>query len=243
MFSRMGHRLQVIEQLKIGFEVPYVTGKGEAIDSITLQINERKQGVDFSYALSEPTDDDLDIMFPPEGINLLGRMIRQILQDLGMSPRRIVMQLYEYSPNARSRSAEGRAPVNRERDTVLIILTKTPFVYRFGYEMMLWHQAMHAKDRWEHRFPSAHPMVHAGDWIDVLWHFSIDGRLQNLGKPHYSKEERLEEAVRVFEELGQVDSIQERIERLRDQLWGKEVTMAELLQIGKSLGLEPATER
>ena len=80
-------------------------------------------------------------------------------------------------------------------------------------------------------------MVHAGAWIDVLWHFSIDGRLQNLGKPHYSKEERLEEAVRVFEELEQVDSIQEQIERLCDQLWGKEVTMAELLEIGKSLGL------
>ena len=143
----------------------------------------------------------------------------------------------------KSGSVEGRAPVNRDRDTVLIIITKTPFVYKFGYEMVLWHQAMHAKDRWERRFPSAHPMVHVGDWMDSLWHFSIDGRLQNLGKPHYSKEERLDEAIRTFRELPQAEPVYGLVHRLCDQLWGKEVTMTELLQIGQSLGLESADSR
>ena len=238
LFLAMPRRLQVIEELKIEFEVPYITGKGEVIDAATVQINERKQGVYFSYALSERTGRNLDVLFPQEGIDLLGQMTSQIIRDLGMNPRRIILQLYEYSPNVISLSAEGRAPVNRERDTVLVILTKTPFVYKFGYEMVLWHQAMHAKDRWEHRFPSAHPLVHVGDWLDVLWHFSIDGRLQNRGKPHYSREERVEEAIRVFQESGQVDSVQEQVERLCHQLWGKEVTMAELLDVGEDLGLE-----
>jgi hypothetical protein len=242
----MPHRLQVIEEIKIEFEVPYITGKGEVVDAATVQINERKQGVCFSYALSKRTGKNLDVLFPPEGIDLLGQMTSQIIRDLGMSPRRIILQLYEYSPNAISLSAEGRAPVNRERDTVLIILTKTPFVYKFGYEMVLWHQAMHAKDRWEHRFPSAHPLVHVGDWLDVLWHFSIDGRLQNRGKPHYSREERVEEAIRVFRRLGQGDSTVGRIEGLCDELWGNEVSLLQLLDLGKSLGfshkLEPKLE-
>lgn len=231
----MVHRLQVIEELKIDFEVPYVTGKGEAIDCITVQINERKQGIYFSYVLSEQTDRNLDVLFPPAGVELLGRMTKRTLHELGMNPTRIILQLHECAPDAKSGSVEGRAPVNRNRDTVLIIITKTPFVYKFGYDMVLWHQAMHAKDRWELRFPSAHPLVHVGDWMDVLWHFSIDGRLQNLGKPHYSREERLEEAIRVFREAG-VDSIEAQVQGLCGQLWGREVTMSELLQIGNSLG-------
>lgn len=114
---------------------------------------------------------------------------------------------------------------------MLIILTKTPFVYKFGYELVLWHQAMHAKDRLENRFPSAHPLVEAGEWLDVLWHFSIDGRLETMGKPHYSRDERLDEAARVL------PGLEDRLTKLCDELWGKEVTLGQLLKIGKELGL------
>jgi hypothetical protein len=108
---------------------------------------------------------------------------------------------------------------------------------------VLWHQAMHAKDRWERRFPSAHPMVHVGDWMDSLWHFSIDGRLQNLSKPHYSKEERVDEAIRAFRQVPQAEPVQELVHRLCGQLWGHQVTMTELLQIGNRLGVGPAARR
>jgi hypothetical protein len=236
----MSHRLQVIEELKIDFDVPYITGRGEAIDSMTVPVNERKHGLYFSYDLLKRTDRNLDILFPPEGIALLGRTTKQILHDLDMAPARVVLQLHECSPDARSGSVEGRAPVNRDRDTVLIIITKTPFVYKFGYEMVLWHQTMHAKDRWECRFPSAHPMVHVGDWMDSLWHFSIDGRLQSMGKPHYSKEERLDEAVKAFTGLPQAEPAPALVRRLCDQLWGNKVTLTELLQIGQGLGLAAA---
>src|SRR4030042_5697467 len=198
MSSEMSHRLQVIEELKIDFEDPVITGRGAAIDCMVVPINERKHGMYFSYNLLKQTDRNLDVLFPPAGIEMLGRTTDQILHELGMAPAKVILQLHECSPDAKSGSLEGRAPVNRNRDTVLIIITKTPFVYQFGYEMVLWHQAMHAKDRWERRFPSVHPMVHVGDWMDSLWHFSIDGRLQNLGKPHYSKEERLDGAIRAF---------------------------------------------
>ena len=235
----MAPRLEVIQQLKISYEVPYLTDRGEIIDNIIVRINEQRQGVDISYALLEPTEQNLDNLFPSSGIDLLAQMTKRILRDLGMDPARIILQLWEYSPTTRLYSVEGRAPVNKQRDTVLIILTKPPFIYKFGYELVLWHQAMHAKDRWEHRFPSTHPLVEAGEWLDVLWHFSIDGRLQNWGKPHYSRAERLEEAIRVLEGLSPVKEPQVQARELCDELWGKEVTFAQLEGIGRGLGVEP----
>ena len=51
----MATRLQVIEEIKIEYEVPYVTNKGEIIDSTTIQINEQRQGISISYAIINPT--------------------------------------------------------------------------------------------------------------------------------------------------------------------------------------------
>jgi len=128
----MSHRLQIIEELKIDFEVPYVTARGEAIDCMVVPINERKHGLYFSYDLLKQTERNLDVLFPPEGIELLGRTTKEILREMGIAPARVILQLHECSPDAKSGSLEGRAPVNRDRDTVLIIITKTPFVYKFG---------------------------------------------------------------------------------------------------------------
>lgn len=234
----MASRLKVIQELKISYEVPYLTDRGEIINNTTVQINEQRQGVDISYALLEPTEQNLNNLFPSSGIDLLAQMTKRILQDLGMDPMRIILHLWEYSPTTGLYSVEGRAPVNKQRDTVLIILTKTPFIYKFGYELVLWHQAMHAKDRWEHRFPSTHPLVETGEWLDVLWHFSIDGRLQNWGKPHYSRAERLEEATRIFEGLCHIKEPQVQARELCHELWGKEVTLAQLVEIGRGLEVE-----
>jgi len=225
-------RLELIEQLKLNYEIPYVSDKGEIVDSTTVTINEHRQGVSISYILCQSTEEKLNLLFPAEGVDHLVQLIKKILQDLEIKPANIILQIWEYSPVNRLYSVEGRAPVNKQRDTVLLILTKAPFVYKFGYELVLWHQAMHAKDRWEYRFPSTHPLLEAAEWLDVLWHFSIDGRLERLAKPHYSKAERLEEAIRIL------PGLQPQVRELGDELWGKEVTLTQLLEIGKGLGLE-----
>ncbi len=236
----MAPRLKVIEEIKIDYEVPFITDRGERIDSTTIQINEQRQGVSISYALLNPTEEKVKSLFPAGGVDSLARMLKQILQDLEMHPTRTILQLWEHSPGiVQIYSAEGRAPINKQRDTVLIILTKTPFIYKFGYDMVLWHQAMHAKDRWEYRFPSAHPMVEVGEWLDALWHFSVDGRLQKMGKPHYSKIERIDEANKLLDRLCQIEDLQDRVSKLCDELWGKEVTLSQLLEIGRGLKLEP----
>ena len=236
----MALRLDVIEEAELSYEIPYLTGKGEVIDSSTVCINERRQGINISYALVECTEEHVDSLFPPEGVNALARMTKRILRDLEMKPARIILQLREHSPGHNLHSLEGRAPVNKQRDSVLIIITKPPFIYKFGHELVLWHQAMHAKDRWEYRFPSAHPLVDAGEWLDALWHFSIDGRLEGWRRPHYPRTERLEEATIVLQGLCPGEDLQARVGELCDRLWGKETTFAQLLDIGKELGLEPA---
>jgi len=233
----MAPRLEIIGEQQIDYEVPYISRKDELIESSTVQINEQREGLYISYALMCPTEQKLEKLFPIGGIEHLAKMIKQIFNTLNMNPQKTILQLWEYSQVNGLYSVEGRAPVNKQRDTVMIILTKTPFIYKYGYELVLWHQAMHAKDRLEYRFPCAHPMVEIGDWLDVLWHFSVDGRLQKIGRPHYSKAERLDEAIGLLQGLCLADGISERVLAICDELWGKEVSFSQLLEIGRDLRL------
>lgn len=231
-------RLKVIDKLRIDYEVPFVSDRGKILDHTIVRINERRKGVEISYALLDPTGQVLESLFPHDGMDCLAEMTKSILADLGVTPQRIALQMWDYSVTEGPYSIEGRAPVNKQRDAVLIIFTRSPFVYKFGYEMVLWHQAMHAKDRWERRFPAAHPLVQTSKWLDVLWHFSIDGRLEALKKPHYTEKERLEEAVMQFQKLGMSGETMTHAKKACDELWGATVTMTELMEIGKGLGLE-----
>jgi hypothetical protein len=236
-------RLKVIDKLRIDYEVPFVSDRGKILDHTIVRINERRKGVEISYALLDPTEQVLDSLFPRDGMDSLAEMTGSILHDLGVMPQRIALQMWDYSVAQGPYSVEGRAPVNKQRDTVLVIFTKSPFLYKFGYEMVLWHQAMHAKDRWERRFPAAHPQVQISEWIDALWHFSIDGRLEAWNKPHYTKAERVEEAAALFRKLRLPADVTDRAVRACDGLWARDVTMAELVETGKSLGLEASGQK
>jgi hypothetical protein len=238
----MESRLKVIDKLRIDYEVPFVSDRGKVLDHTMVRINELRKGAEISYALLDPTEQDLDSLFPRDGMDSLVEMTKSILSDLGMTPKRIALQMWDYSVAQGPYSVEGRAPVNKQRDTVLIIFSKSPFVYKFGYEMVLWHQAMHAKDRWERRFPAAHPQVQAAEWIDVLWHFSIDGRLEAQNKPHYTKAERLEEAAALLRKLRLPTEATDRALKACSGLWAKEVTMEALLETGRELGLETSSK-
>lgn len=236
-------RLKVIDKLRIDYEVPFVSDRGKILDHTIVRINERRKGVEISYALLDPTEQDLDNLFPHDGMDSLAQMTKRILNDLGVAPKRIALQMWDYSVTRGPYSVEGRAPVNKQRDAALIIFTKSPFVYKFGYEMVLWHQSMHAKDRWERRFPAAHPQVQADEWLDTLWHFSIDGRLEARDRPHYSKSERLEEAAALFHKLRLSRDVTKRAMKACDGLWGREVTMSALVEMGKELDLEAGGKR
>lgn len=233
-------RLKTIEKLRLDYEVPFVSDRGKVLDHTIVRINERRKGVAISYALLDPTEQDLETLFPREGMDALADMTRTVLADLGVTPQKVALQMWDYSVTRGPYSLEGRAPVNRQRDTVLIIFAKSPLAYKFNYEMVLWHQCMHAKDRWEGRFPAAHPQVQTSAWLDPLWHFSIDGRLEARNRPHYSREERLEEAVALFRRMGLPADVADRALVTCRGLWGREVTLDSLMEAGRSLGLQAA---
>ncbi len=235
--------LKVIEKLRLDYEVPFISDRGKVLDHTIVRINERRRGVAISYALLAPSEQDLESLFPREGMDCLAETTRSIIADCAMAPRNTALQMWDYSVTRGPYSLEGRAPVNRQRDTVLIIFAKSPLAYKFNYEMVLWHQCMHAKDRWEHRFPAAHPQVQTGEWLDVLWHLSIDGRLEARNRPHYHREERLEEAAALFGRLGLPAGAADRALAVCRELWGREVTLDSLMETGRSLGLEEAGRR
>jgi hypothetical protein len=107
------------------------------------------------------------------------------------------------------------------------------------YDHVLYHELMHAKDCLEGRFPSCGLI---DPWKNVelalvtsFWHFSIEGRLEKLNKPHhdlrkvieaeYSLAKRLSEAwMTKFEK----PITKEFFEEFGNKLWGKEVTFQEL---------------
>lgn len=233
-------RLKVIEKLRLDYEVPFVSDRGRVLDHTIVRINERRKGVAISYALLDPTEQELEALFPREGMDALAEMTRTVLADLGVTPQKTALQMWDYSVTRGPYSLEGRAPVNRQRDTVLIIFAKSPLAYKFNYEMVLWHQCMHATDRWERRFPAAHPQVQTSQWLDVLWHFSIDGRLEARNRPHYGREERLDEASTLFRRMGLPAEAHSRALAACRDLWGRELTLDALMETGRALGLEAA---
>ena len=78
----MAPRLKVIEELTISYEVPYITERGEIIDRTIIQINERRRGMDISYVLVDPAGQELDNLFPAEGVDYLAKMTKEMLQYL-----------------------------------------------------------------------------------------------------------------------------------------------------------------
>lgn len=237
----MASRFQVKEEFKLNYEVPYLSGKGELIGCTTVPVMEEHHGVSISYAMTSPSPSAMENSFPAEGVSSLAATARFILDELEVKPHRTILQLWEHTPHNRLFSVEGRAPVSAERDAVLLILTKTPFIYRYDYDLVLWHQAMHARDRWERRFLSSHPLVEIGEWFDALWHLSIDGRLEAMGKPHYSRLERLEEVRAVLRDTRPAGDHLAEATQLCDDLWGKETTHSRLIEIGLELSLAGVT--
>lgn len=117
---------------------------------------------------------------------------------------------------------------------------------------------MHAKDYLEGRFPSCsfinpnkNPELAL---IESLWHFSIEGRLEKNGKPHKSRQRAIEEEYLWASELKKSEMVEvelgrwqmqirpwplkklitkEFLQKLCDELWGKEVTSQELQSLLK----------
>ena len=112
-------------------------------------------------------------------------------------------------------------------------------IYKEGipYDHVYYHELMHAKDVLEGRFPSCGRFVPYNapelSLITFLWHFSIEGRLQKLGKPHKEKEDTVTDEYYYMSSLypNEKRFTKEFFQKLCDKLWGKEVTFQEIQSI------------
>lgn len=107
------------------------------------------------------------------------------------------------------------------------------------YNHVLYHELMHAKDCLEGRFPSC-GLIDPYENVELalitsLWHFSIEGRLEKLNKPHEDLQKVIEAEYSFVRELSEVWRVKfkkpitkELFEELGNKLWGKEVTFQEL---------------
>jgi hypothetical protein len=107
------------------------------------------------------------------------------------------------------------------------------------YDYILYHELMHAKDSLEGRFPSC-GLIDPYENVELalitsLWHFSIEGRLEKLNKPHYELQKVIEAEYSFMKELSEIwmtkfekPITREFFEEFGNKLWGKEVTFQEL---------------
>src|SRR5512137_2635487 len=85
-------RLKVIDKLRLDYEIPFVSDRGKVLDHTIVRINERRKGVEISYALLDTTGQVLESLFPRDGMDSLAEMTGSILSDLGVTPRRTALQ-------------------------------------------------------------------------------------------------------------------------------------------------------
>ena len=109
------------------------------------------------------------------------------------------------------------------------------FLYKdIPYDHIYYHELMHAKDVIEGRFPSGGYIRERELYlVTSLWHFSIEGRLQKLGKPCKKKEYVIEDEINLINSFFPEEKIitEEALQELCNELWGKEVTFQELQSI------------
>jgi hypothetical protein len=170
-------------------------------------------------------------MFQMESIYALCSSQRSVLKVLDINPSKMILHFRKL--NLLIGGYVARAVTdNRKRAMIRIEIDKSVESQRESIEYVLWHESMHIKDCLERRFPSIHEMAGINfPGMEELWHFSIDGRLEKLGLPHGMKEDRIEELM--------VYTIsKKKAQQIANALWGKEVTLDEIILIGEKLGFD-----
>ena len=99
----------------------------------------------------------------------------------------------------------------------------------------LYHELMHIKDVLCGRFPSIGRGNHFHALMNLLWGFSIEGRLERMGKPHIERQKAANQSL-FLGVYGRKELIsKEKAEKLCEEFWGKEVRYEEIKPIAKKL--------
>jgi hypothetical protein len=190
--------------------------------------------------------DDLEL----EGtdVRLLLERIRKVSEELNVKPSALIVETIPDGLGSAS------CCVDKDRVVHLILPVnmingKTVVSDRGIHEnYLLYHELMHAKMLLEGRIYSSGKI----DIIDnfrlylegFLCDFSVEGRLEKNGKPHYSKEESTENVYQCILEDCEIGIIPEEnmkmlardtISQLCDKVWGRDLTSSQICTIIKEL--------
>ena len=206
----------------------------EVGDGFAIRIDKEMCGLCFSFR--EPLDDEL--MPSKDAFKHLINEIKSVMKELGLEhPSRCFILKFKNAAQHFSNNVSSngvfllRMPVKS-----YIGADRIKIHYRHKKNQMydkqeLYHELMHIRDILCGRFPTIGHGVKMS-LINFLWGFSIEGRLEKMGKPHLSREK----AIRSHgsPDLQGLVS-REQSKRFCNELWGKKVTYEHLKSIAEKL--------
>lgn len=236
-------RLRVQARRCLNFEIPGLNGE----NGYEVLIHERYEGVGFMYIPIIQTADRVEQIAPVPVLPQIAKMANGIFSDLDLRPREIILGIRE--PCHEDLGYAGQAMVGRNKRVFIELhLVEAPLEDLNYWEGVLWHEAMHAKYFFDGRWPTQWPVYQLEEdpaWaLDCLLHFSIDGWLENQGKPLWKPRpndaDRKSTILREFREQCEVDnhSINDHYLRtVTDELWGRPTNIKEIWRIMQEMDL------
>jgi len=206
----------------------------EVGDGFAIRIDKEMCG--FSFSFREPLDDEL--MPSKDAFKHLINEIKSVMKELGLEhPSRCFILKFKNAAQHFSNNVSSngifllRIPVKSYIGAVRIEIHYRHKKNQMCDKLELYHELMHIKDVVCGRFPTIGLGVKMS-LINFLWDFSINGRLEKMGKPHLSREKtiRLHGACALRNLVSREES-----ERICNELWGKKVTYEHLKSIAEKL--------
>jgi hypothetical protein len=189
-----------------------------------------------------------DFALEDTDIKSLLERINGIMRDLNIEASRFLLEIKPEEAGTAACSVDKRKTIHlvlpvHLRNGHIIVPSRG-----IGENYILYHELMHAKDILEGRFPSVGIIDIEEDFKEYLCglaeDFSIEGRLERMGLPHYTREQSIANAndciAEVYEMGFRKEEIQELFqkdfsERLCDDVWGRELTSTEAYTIVEKL--------
>lgn len=159
--------------------------------------------------------------------------VKDVMTELDVrQPECFILCLLSLTPKGHPQRAFSCVGAKKQKFIVGFSIWRTDNIAQIKCKHHLYHELMHIKDTISNRFPSIGRGIRNMALINFIWGFSIEGRLEKMGKLHLEREE----AIRLHKDTalrGKVN--RKQAEKLCNKFWGKEVTYEELKPTAKKL--------
>ena len=219
--------------LTIHYDVPGMSPHGQLRDEIVLRPTVATDGIAFVV--------DAATTVSEQACERVARATRRIAHTLGLRARSLTVRCTSHN-DQRMGTGHDCSP---EGDAVLDVTLDRQWAFN------LWFALLRAGDLLSGRFPSMHATARV-PWIDVLWTLSLEGRLATRGVVRPSapqaaamtstdsraRNELLTALIWAGKQRGLSISKNDAV-RIADVVWGKEVSLHEVVALGEKFGFRP----